>query len=101
MKSLSELEKITLKALDTTFLYEVETSADDDGGHYFGDLKYAYIYLSRVLKKQTNPDLFECDDFDKIGYIQLSIHFIDNEGEKIPLVLYARKNDTEFIEMVI
>ena len=101
MKSLSELEKITLKALDTTILYEVETSADDDGGHYFGDLKYAYIYLSRVLKKQTNPDLFECDDFDKIGYIQLSIHFIDNEGEKIPLVLYARKNDTEFIEMVI
>lgn len=101
MKSLSELEKITLKALDTTFLYEVETSADDNGGHCFGDLNYAYIYLSRVLKKQTNPDLFECGDFVKIGYIQLSIHFIGNEGEKIPLVLYARKNDTEFIEMVI
>ena len=101
MKKLSELEKITLKALESTIQYEVETSADTDGGYYFSDLNNAYLHLSHILKAQTNPELFECDDFNKIGYIQISIHFIDNEIEKIPLVLYARKNDTEFIEIPI
>lgn len=98
MKSLSELRKMTTSALESTVLFEVETNTDIDGGWYFNHLDEAYIYLSRVLKAQTNTKLFECVDFTKIGYIRLSIHFVDKPAGILPLVQYVRKSDTEFIE---
>ena len=101
MKSLSELKSIVLNALDDTILYEVETSIDTDGGYYFSSLEDAFNYLSRVIKAQTNTELFECEDFEKIDYIQVTIHFSDNNNENMILLSYVRKNDTEFIETVL
>ncbi len=98
MKSLSELRKMVTSALESTVLFEVETNTDTDGGWYFNHLDEAYIHLSRVLKAQTNTNLFECDDFTKIDYIRLSIHFVDKPTEILPVVQYTRKSDTEFIE---
>ena len=101
MKSLSELKSIVLNALDDTILYEVESSLDTDGGYYFSSLDDAYNYLTRVIKAQTNTELFDCDDFEKIDYIQVILHFSDNNNENISLLSYARKNDTEFNETVL
>lgn len=98
MKSFAELTKIATDAMMSTIQYEVETDADKDGGWYFSKLSDAYLYLSNTLRKQIDIELFECDDFDKIDYIRLSIHFIDKPTEILPLVHYTRKSDTEFIE---
>lgn len=100
MKSFAELSKIATDAMETTIEYEVETDADKDGGWYFSKLSDAYLYLSNILRRQTDIEFFECEDFDKIDYIRLAIHFIDND-EILPIVQYTRKSDTEFIEMVL
>lgn len=100
MKSFAELSKIATDAMETIIEYEVETDADKDGGWYFSKLSDAYLYLSNILRRQTDIEFFECEGFDKIDYIRLAIRFIDND-EILPIVQYTRKSDTEFIEMVL
>ena len=101
MKTVSELRKITLNALESKILFEVETSVDNDGGYCFSSIDDAYNYVERVIKAQTNTELFKCDDFEKINYIQITMHFIENANEITPLALFARKNDTEFFESIL
>ena len=101
MKSFAELRKLTTEVLESTVEYEVETNLDTDGGHYFSNLANAYIYISRTLKQQTEVELLECADFEKIDYIRVAIHFVDSGSEIIPLVEYERKSDTVFSETVL
>lgn len=108
MKTLAELRVELRKLVEdkecTRIEYEVETNLDIKrgvylGGIFFYDLSDAYEYLSSVLREQTDSELFECEVFKRIDYIQLTLH-IENidKFEIVKLVGYRRKNDTEFIE---
>ena len=98
MKTLAELNAmITVKErLRAEFI--VETSLDTHSVSRFYDLSDAFIYLSSVLREQTDVELFEREDFEEIDYINLAIHYIDDNKVK-SLVTLIRKNDTEFIEI--
>ena len=101
MNSFAELTKITTDAMMSTIQYEVETDADKDGGWYFSKLSDAYLYLSNILRQQTDIEFLECEDFEIINYIRVAIHFINYDGDIIPLVNYRRKSPTEFLETVL
>lgn len=69
-------------------------------GYYFNDLTEAYNYLSDLLKLQTDPEAFECDDFERIDCVWLYLHFDYDDAEIITIANYERKSDTEFIERI-
>lgn len=98
MKTLEELKTIVAEETQLEIEFEVETDHDNDGGIYFYDLSEAYEYLSSVLREQTDTDLLECEDFEKIDYVQLALHFENIDKETIILAGYRRKSDTEFTE---
>lgn len=98
MKTLAELREMVTEEERLTVEYEVETNLNSDGGIYFYDLSEAYEYLSSVLREQTDTDLFECEDFKKIDYVRLALHFDNIDKEIVKLASYRRKSDTEFIE---
>lgn len=93
---------------ELAYSYAVETDVDNDGGLpfstleepvlLFSTLKEALVFLSAILCKQTNADLFDCEDFKKINYIQISMHIYDINTKIIKLSEYRRKSDTEFIK---
>lgn len=97
MKTLAELNAMITVKERLRCGFVVETSLDTDGGAHFYDLSDAFIYLSSVLREQTDVELFDREDFEEIDYIILAIHYIDNKVK--PLVKLIRKNDTEFIEI--
>ena len=101
MKSFTELSKIVTDAMEATIVYEVETDINKDGGWYFSKLSEAYLYLSNILRQQTDIKFFECEDFEEIAYIRVAIHFVNDERDIIPLVDYVRKSPTEFLETVL
>lgn len=118
MKTYDDLMKKATKEFETaykcaeekelTYSYAVETNVDNDGSLpfstleepclLFSTLKEAVVFLSAILCKQTNADLFDCEDFKKINYIQISMRIYDIDTKIIKLAEYRRKSDTEFIE---
>lgn len=80
--------------------YKVKSNLDIGGGKYFSDLSKAYEYISIVIREQTDPEAFECDDFEKINYIQLVMYFKNIDKKPIKMSEYSRKSDTEFIERI-
>jgi hypothetical protein len=98
MKTLAELNAMVTAKERLRCEFVVETSIDTDGGTHFYDLSDAFVYLSSVLREQTDVELFDREDFEEIDYIILTIHFIDDNKVK-PLVKLIRKDDIEFIEI--
>ena len=103
MTPLSTLTELVRQQIIAKIQFEVETDIDalqGCDGYYFNDLTEAYNYLSDLLKLQTDPEAFECDDFEKIDSVCLYLHFDYDEAEIITIANYERKSDTEFIERI-
>lgn len=103
MTTLTALTKLVRYQIIAKIQFEVETDIDalqGCGGYYFNDLTEAYNYLSELLKLQTYPEAFECDDFEKIDSVCLHLHFDYDDAEIITIANYERKSDTEFIERI-
>ena len=77
METYDDLMKKATKEFEIAYSYAVETDVDNDGGLpfstleepvlLFSTLKEALVFLSAILCKQTNADLFDCEDFKKIN----------------------------------
>ena len=100
MKTLEELRAIVTAKTELNLMYEVETNLDSEGGVYFNELSEAYECLKNTLNEQTDTDYFECEDFEKVDYVQILLHFVDDDDREIvKLVAYERKSGTEFVEL--
>lgn len=101
MTPLSTLTEVVKRQLNAKIQFEVETDIDmlqGCGGYYFNDLTEAYNYLKKLLELQADPEMFKCDDFEKIDSVYLRLHFDYDDAEIITIAGYERKSDTEFIE---
>lgn len=108
MKTYNELMKKVTEEFETAYLcsgekeidisYEVETNLDNNGGVYFERLSTAYEYMSDIIEKQIDTEYFECEDFEKIDYIHIIMHFENIERDNFEVIAFERINDTNFIE---
>lgn len=100
IKATKEFETAYLSAdgKEIEMSYEVETNLDGTGGVYFETLSSAYEYLNGILREQTDTELFECEDFEKIDYIHIIMHFENIERDNFEVIAFERINDTNFIE---
>ena len=100
IKATKEFETAYLSAdvEEIELSYEVETNLDNDGGVYFERLSTAYEYMSDIIGKQIDTEFFECEDFEKIDYIHIIMHFENIERDNFEVIAFERINDTNFIE---
>lgn len=101
--TLTALTELVKQQIIAKIQFEVETNIDvlqGCGGYYFNSLTEAYNHLRELLKLQTDPESFECDDFEKIDSVCLHLHFDYDDAEIITIASYCRKSDTEFIERI-
>lgn len=108
MKTYNELMKKVTEEFETAYLsvgekeidisYEVETNLDNDGGIYFERFSTAYEYMSDIIGKQIDTEYLECEDFEKIDYIHIIMHFENIERDNFEVIGLERINETNFIE---